>query len=319
MPIKTFGFRREMPAYFDMACVRKPAGAKWYGNGFRAGDRAAAYVYMLDWRQRNPNRKLTVLDSPYTKFAITDLDAMWMCKDFADKVWCKVPQLSPTQDLGVNLSLLCKGERLYNRSLWLIWRELRVRCKDLPKPTIRPDMKQEGVLNRWMDANNIGSCYVTLQPLCDVSYNTYRNAPMGWWQEIRKKLIGKGITVFMLGSHLSRLNMCKYDHFQTAESRNLIHPTLSASSCEESKHISMMISLIAISKACVHIGGETGLTLWAPILGIPTVAVYKFWGSMNHMDSRPIPFGSPVEYCQLNGSTDAVVSKVEELMLSKSH
>ena len=76
--------------------------------------------------------------------------------------------------------------------------------------------------------------------------------------------------------------------------------------------IPAMLSLATIAHAQLHVGGETGLTLWAGVFGVPVVAAYGRWGQHRDKarklaDFRPIPFSKPVIYAPLNGSVAALV------------
>ena len=79
-----------------------------------------------------------------------------------------------------------------------------------------------------------------------------------------------------------------------------------------------MDSLALIFSSRAHIGGETGLTLWAPFFDRPTVAVYSYWstagGKHFPMDCRPMPFGAAVEHAMLKGNPDEVAEKLKKVL-----
>jgi hypothetical protein len=80
-----------------------------------------------------------------------------------------------------------------------------------------------------------------------------------------------------------------------------------------------MDTLAVVSKATAHVGGETGVTIWAPIFKIPTVAVYRQWEGWEreHLDVRPISFGAPVAHAQLLGEPAEVVRRIGDLWRGK--
>jgi ADP-heptose:LPS heptosyltransferase len=65
--------------------------------------------------------------------------------------------------------------------------------------------------------------------------------------------------------------------------------------------LDVMESLAAVSMAKVFLGGETGYTLWASVLGVPTIGAYHYWGMAGTHDARPIPFSAPVVNVRIQG------------------
>lgn len=299
--IKNLNFYQNNPSYFDMA---EHIYSKKSASGFRLGDRAAAYIYLLDWRHANLSSKLVVFENLGRSGVPVEFDAEWLFAGLADEIWtsrttdfeggaCGWPSVSP-------------GWRpLYNRSMWSIWRGLRTRWRELPHPGIKLKAEALQRAERYREVHRVPCCYVTMQPLYDAQYNRYRNFPVDWWYALYARLTREGISVVVLDKPNS--------FFLQTYGRNIRF----YSTC------SVMTNLALAGSAHVHIGGETGLTLWAAILGVPIAAVYKFWGIMNRMDYRPIPFGAPIEPCKLSvdvpgSSLDFTVHKVKELMFSKS-
>jgi len=294
MRLHILGPRQDRPAYFDMACRCKPHKARWYGGGFRMGDRAAAYVYLSEWRHHNPNRKLIVLDNVGLPGTFPEMSADWLFAGIADEAYVACGPSSPIP--------VPRGERLYTQSLWLTWRQLRMRHDKLPKPAIRPDREALQTTSRWSETINLPPFYVTLQPLYDAKYEGFRNQSIEWWQEVCTSLNRRGIPVLVLD--------CFTSAFPIPEG---CYPQL-----KWPAKTTIMYSMALVSNACVHVGGQTGLTLWSAIFGVPTVAAYKHWGIMDHRDARPIPFGAPVEPADLRGPPDAVAQKVEKLFYTKA-
>jgi hypothetical protein len=76
-----------------------------------------------------------------------------------------------------------------------------------------------------------------------------------------------------------------------------------------------MTALAIIKQATVFVGGETGLTIWAPIVQTATVAAYAKWDEWNNhrLDVRPVSFGKPVFHSLVNGPVHDTVSRVAAL------
>jgi hypothetical protein len=154
----------------------------------------------------------------------------------------------------------------------------------------------------WTSEIGLPPFYVTVQPLYDAQYERFRNQTIAWWQQVCMAIERRGMPVLVLDRYNSTFPVPKG-----------CYPPAGLT-----PRTSVMYSMALVSNACVHVGGQTGLTLWSAIFGVPTVAAYKHWGIMDHKDTRPIPFGAPVEPADLRGPPDAVARKVEKLFSSKA-
>jgi len=270
-----FSHRSQDPAFFDMSCRFRPGRAHWYGQGFRLGDRAAAYVYMFSWRRNNPKRRLVVTEDStlpgtgWSKF----LPAKWMFHGLADEIWIVANNETIPRPTGT---------ALYNRSVWSVWAGLR-KVKKL-RPNIQPMGDAVTRMRRLRERIGLPGRYVTVAPLFDAAYNTYRNAPVPWWRQLCEGLAYHGLNVLVLQHPKSQF--------------------VPPAGCWSTKAygINAMDSLALINQACLHLGGETGLTLWAGILKTPLVALYRNWSLSGKLDFRPISFGAPVLYYSLDGT-----------------
>jgi hypothetical protein len=283
-----FGTRKEKPAFFDMACRFKLPTGKISGTGFRIGDRAMTHVWLGDWRLRNRNRRLLVLDdihwadTEYSRY----LPAWWLFKDIADEIWVMDSVAEQVQRPA--------GDRLYHTDGWRIWKWVRKNAKF--KPTIRPLPEAYDSVKLKMASLGIPEKFITVQPLFDAAYGLFRNSEPSWWRDVCSHLSSE-FAVVILGA-------AKNAKVMTSPPRT--YPLWEVG-------IDPMESLAVISMAQAHVGGETGTSLWAPIFGTPIVAVYKAWDEYvkGWTDTRPMSFGSPVIRCPLNSAPGDVVKYVE--------
>jgi len=277
----------------DMACKFIPPGRPvWYGHGFAIGDRAWTHVWLLDWRIRHPDARLILTDrtnaNPQLQSWACALDAAWLGAGIADELWETSYQEEPMPRPH--------AYPLYHAPMGRIWRWLRRNKKAVP--SIRPKPAAVARAADVLAQYKVPSHFITLQPLWDASYNTYRNAPVYWWQAVCEKL-ARVAPVVLVGAHWNAAKM------------SLPKNTFPV----WREHLSSMETLAIISKAAAHVGGETGTTIWAPIFKIPTVAVYQQWDSWEtkHLDVRPISFGAPVVHAQLSGDPAAVTRRIGDL------
>ena len=272
----------------DMACKFRSTGQTWYGHGFAIGDRAWTHVWMLDWRARHPDARLILTDrtnaNPQLQSWACCLDAAWLGAGIADEIWETVYQEEPLPRL--------RAYPLYHAPMGRIWKWLR-RNKQVT-PTIRPKpeamARAEEVLARY----KVPPKFIVLHPLWDASYNTYRNAPPTWWDAVCVQL-AKMAPVVVVGAHWNSSKM----------------PLPGNAFPIWNERLSSMDTLALVSKATVHVGGETGFTIWAPIFQVPTLAVYRKWKGWetDQLDVRPISFGAPVVHAQLLGDPAEVVRR----------
>lgn len=275
----TIGSRTGAPAFFDMGARFKPPGAGWYGGAFRIGDRAATYIWLHDWRLVNPDRKLVFIED--SVMAGTEasryLEGRWLVGDIVDELW----QITAVGEVIPRPA----GDSIYHVTMWRIWKWLMT--NKTFQPTIQPREDAVARVADILKTAGVTGPYVTVQPLFDAAYDVYRNAPPNWWRDIVHEL-SKHIKVLVLGDGRNVANLSPDGSNVVALWKYNLNP---------------MESLAAISKALLHVGGETGTTLWAPILRIPTLACYRNWASQakGYTDTRPISFGKPVVWSHLEG------------------
>lgn len=277
----------------DMACKFTPPGrSSWYGHGFAIGDRAWTHVWILDWRARHPDARLILTDrtnaNPQLQSWAGALDAAWLGDGIADELWETSYQEEPMPRP--------RAYPLYHAPMGRIWKWLRRNKKVMPR--IRPKPAALARAAEVLAQYKVPSRFITLQPLWDASYNTYRNAPPQWWQAVCERLAAVA-PVVLVGAHWNAAKMSlPKNTFPIWRER-----------------LSSMETLAIISKATVHVGGETGMTIWAPIFKIPTIAVYRQWDGWEaeHLDVRPIPFGAPVVHAQLLGDPATVARRIGDL------
>jgi len=135
--------------------------------------------------------------------------------------------------------------------------------------------------------------YVTIQPLFDAHYDKHRNQKASWWQAVVERMSGRVPTV-VLGVH-----------------PNLKHIRLPGNCYPMiARGVDPMVSLALIAKASMHVGGATGTTIWAPILKVPTVAIYRSWGPTGGSDVRPIGFGRSIIYSPLQDTPEGTATRI---------
>jgi hypothetical protein len=280
----TLGDRTSAPAFFDMGARYKPRGAGWYGGAFRIGDRAAAHIWLADWRLKNPGRRLVVVEDsvmPGTEHSRA-LPGKWLFRSIADELWV-------VEHVGEHIPRPT-GQTLYHVTMWRIWRWLMVH--KTVNPTIRPTQEAMARALELLKKYDAPTKFVTCQPLFDAGYDKYRNAPASWWRELAVSMRG-AMPVVLLGLPSS------------ADKMPLAGDNVIPLWREE---MDAMTTLAVICHGSLHVGGATGTTLWAPIFKIPTLACYAGWSPHpgRRTDTRPMSFGSPVVYAHLGGDAKHV-------------
>lgn len=275
---RKIGQRKGQPFHFDMR------------KGFRMGDLAGAHVYLTDWRTRNTGRLVIVWNRHAGCNAYSQHFPMsWVFGDVADEIW---ESERPNDSLA-----LPPGHDLSVYHIWDNWFHLRQKQKLARSLKISP-------LPAWTDQAHaalrhfgITERFVTVQPLFDAPYNTYRNAPVEWWDRLIRILAPKVPTVVLASSeHRDVLPIC-----------SRAYPAWDCS-------MDPLGSLGLISLAGTHVGGETGLPLWAGIFKVPVVFASRKWGPYKDKratyDFRPIDFGAPVVHAQLEGDPEEVAARI---------
>ena len=286
------GNRDLAPAFYDMGCRFRPnRSGGWYGGPFRIGDRAAAHVWLADWRKRAPQRKLVVVEDsvmPGTEHSRA-LPGKWLFDGIADEVWVVE---HPKERIARPA-----GQTLYHVTMWRIWRWLMF--NKIVEPTIMPTVAAMKRADEILAQYGVPPKFTTVQPLFDAGYDKYRNAPADWWRHVIHQIsIDMPVVVLGLPNNARKMQI-KGDK---------VHPIWETP-------MDAMVTLAIIAKAAAHVGGATGTTLWAPIFKVPTLACYVYWGPHpgKKTDTRPLSFGSPVVYANLSGDIKSVALKAAGL------
>jgi hypothetical protein len=275
--------RTENPAYYDLV-ARFPISEECAGF-FRIGDRAAAYVQCLEWRLANPNSKLVIIDMPRAHnetlaiFVAEECPALWVFGELADEIWL----IEDSEEMVPEP----EGKPLYTMPIWEWWYYFNKRegFKTL-RPTIRPPQKNLDTVRRLKDEWKLPERYATIQPLFDAPYATYRNQPPEFWEEIVAYLTPR-MPLVILGNPANYSKMMPHPQVYSGWSRGL----------------TVLDSIAMISQSSMHIGGETGTTIWSSLMGVNTYGIYAgviyegdFWFT------EPMCFGGMV---RINNTLDA--------------
>jgi len=286
MKIQKLGNRGQSPAFFDMSGRFRPGRAPWYGQGFRIGDRAAAYLYLKHWRQRYPARRLLIVEDNWiegTEYSRW-LPAKWLFPGIADEIW--------STDSAKEVVKRPGGEPLYTDTLWTFWKSF-ARSERTVVPNLEPDTLASKRADTILQDFKVPADYVTIQPLFDATYDRHRNQTIGWWQSVIERIAGRVPTVVLGVPALSKQMKLPHNCYQIFV-----------------RGLDPMVSLALIRKAAMHVGGATGTTLWASMFRVPTVAVYNSWVSTGSTDVRPISFGKPVIYSPLSDIPEATATRI---------
>lgn len=262
------GDRRGALAVFDMARrLMRPQDEWYYGQGFRIGDRAYLHAYLYEWRQRNPHRRLILLDDsvsfPDTHFS-RHVPSEWFVGKLADEIW-------KVERPGEPVPPLPEAERLYVADIRRLWKWVRGN-RTVPS-RIEPPMDARMRAN--LVTKYLPRRYATVQPLLDAEHSVHRNIPAEWWEDFIR-FTAQHMPVLVLGA-------------KRAEGSVKL-----PSNVFRAYDLDPMASLSAVHGSAAHAGGETGFTIWSSVFGRPTLAVYPKWDSAGSRDVRPIPFRAPV-------------------------
>lgn len=294
---RIFSYRESSPAFFDMAVRFRPVNAPWYFGVFRIGDRAAAYIWLGNWRKNNPNRKLVVIEDsimPGTELS-RYIPGEWMFKDIADELW--------VIDSQGEVLAFPRGEPVFTQALWGSWARF-YRC-NVFDPVISPEEKAMERVDGILKENGLEN-FISFQPLFDARYDQYRNESPNWWYVLCRTLsemckvvvIGDPTCINQMGCPVKAFSMAKYG-------------------------LNPMESLAVIKRAKVHVGGATGTSIWAPILKTPLLALYREWRPHPlfpemKLDVRPISFGKPVMWGQLGGNGLEIARKAVSIAVGET-
>jgi hypothetical protein len=281
--------------FFDMA-GRFPWPAGEYGRGFRIGDRAGAYMRVLHWRGLNPEEPLLILEDltwPECYYA-GEFTADWLFAGLADEI--RFLQSGETIDRPAE-------NNLYDRSMWFFWRDLRSDKPEWLIPNIQPPdayrMRAEAFRAKHACLRD---GFVVVQPLFDAGYNHYRNCDWSWWVRL-----------------ISRLQ----EQYPVVVAVSNVHTALPRDGIEGAPFtvdgfLSPMDVLALIQMSRLFVGGETGLTLWAPILQTPTYGLISEYALSLPNDTAPISFGAPVDIQALENEPEAHAERIKALVTCHS-
>lgn len=274
-----------------MANRFRPHNVPWYGKVFKMGDKAVIYAYLAAWRKANPLRKLSLLTYPdrnETGYARA-LNNQMLFGNIIDELLIMEHPKDPIIPL--------KGDNLYTAHLFALWRTLHAAAPlstvfSLPAEAAAAHLCQ---LKAW----HVPPGYAVLSPLYDAAYDKHRNVPPGWWAAAARVLSLK-MPVVIVGDGGALRN------FPPAQTNN-VFPVY--------KHSPTPLQTMAMIKgAAVYIGGETGMTLWAGLMRVPTVAVYAYWdkgwwkNTRRGLDTRPIGTGQPIAWVHPAAGHDCVAT-----------
>ena len=277
--------RQKNPAYFDLIVQHPANGCSGF---FRIGDRAAAHICLLEWRQDNPERKLIILDMPdahnetLSCLIARQCPAEWVFGDLADELWLvdQPNELLPKPD----------AEPLYTQRIWEWWYHFNKRSRNI-QPTIRPPVesleKAKVLREKW----NLPKRYATFQPLFDAPYAEYRNQPPEFWYEIANN-ISQEIPLVILG--------------HPDVTKRMKTPVNAIAAWSES--LNVLESMALIEGATMHVGGETGTTIWSSIFGTHTYAIYANVIYEDLWFVEPISFGGQV---RINKTMDVGITTID--------
>lgn len=267
------------------------------------GDLACFYVWMGEWRLENPGVKLVVYYDPFDhrhEYS-QQLPLHWIFKDIADEVWIRE---HPNEYVTLKGLAICdprnkKSPRHVH--IWDVWRKFMFKRSFVPKILPPEDAIARG--KNWLDTFNVPPNFAVLQPLFDAGYHQYRNAPPAWWTAVAEAMIKLGVPPVILGPH-------KFAHRMTVPEG--AYPLWQAIK-------SPLDSMGVIVQSQVHVGGETGLPLWSGIFRVPVVSTLRTWSSCDNgkYDYRPISYGAPVVFAQLEGDPVQVAQTIADVFFGR--
>ena len=282
-------------------------GPKYYADlrqGWRMGDFAGLRMLIDSWRRAYPEAHVTVTygNHHWRSVHANQLDIPWIFRGVADVVL----EMEHENDL-IHNPIAMDGKPLvggeFSCHIWNDWARLRSAVVS-GKVTLQPHLPDEDVLanaRKILDKKGVPEKFVTVHPLFDAGYNKYRNGKPEWWSQLIAEM-AKHLPVVVVGMHAYGKYIAVPDNaFQLFD-----------------LGLPAMASLGVVAQSQMHVGGETGLTLWAGVCDVPVLATYGRWGSFRDSgkklaDFRPIPFSKPVVHAPLNGSVIAIAKTAVNL------
>jgi len=273
------GSRNASPAFFDMSCRWKRN--VWYslpkpnidklGGGFRVGDKAAAYVFLTHWRKNFPDRKLVIIDDPFIRESV-------FSKEIPMNLLFKniADEIWITGRLNERLVEAPSGEPLYVDPLWDWWDSVgREVSKSL---NVEMEIPKVSISDDY---------FVTIVPVFNRPNNAWRNITIDYWLEL----------IDLVAQKVPTITISK-DRFPKPDSGEFF----------DDLSVWEVLGLLKNSK--LHISGETGFTLWAPILGTLTLAFYK---DPVHSKSAPLEFSNSVIILDKNHPVQKAAQRIIQL------
>lgn len=264
-------------------------------GGCRIGDMACLHVWMNEWRAANPDRRLFVIYNPYHwRSEYGKLMPLDWAFSMADEIWVYSHPNDTEMPPGESFGNFFNPKAWNWVHFWDVWRRLMFDRKTVPSITV-PEQACRHAREK-LRAAGVPDRFVVVQPLYDAKYNGYRNAPIGWWEELSSRL-SQDVPTVVIGGPRGRLRSIGKAYNLAADT---VHP---------------VSSLAILSLSAGHVGGETGLPLWSSVLGVPVIFTSRLWGpgrmgDAKTFDFRPIPFKAIVVHAPLQGDIEQIVKTV---------
>jgi len=284
--------------------VGKRSGREFYldlGVRTRIGDMAAVRLWLASWRQTYPKARLTVCfdERQHAHRYSKSIPLDWALAPYVDELWI-TGEAEPGRHLlpaGVELTNFINRSSPVYCYLWKWWgtggRKYAAE-RGRPELTLAPQAVDAAF--QCLEKNKVTTKFIAVQPLWDARYHLYRNAPREWWVGLVRSLVNLDLTTVVLGDAAV---------MGSVEWHPRAYPIYS----------NVYNSLAIGGLASVFVGGETGLPLWASLLGVPVAATLRHWRLdwKSGDDFRPLSFGSSVVHVPLNGSPEHAAVEIERL------
>jgi len=269
----------------------------------RVGDLAGLDMCMGEWRLHNPDKRLIVFYDPFSRIHeySRQMPIDWVFETIADEVWIK-----ENGDKGITIP----GRQIYDfflqespvhLHLWESWYKLRRSRTFNPTIKMRKDVLE--IADNHLKQYKVPEKFVVVQALFDAGYHKYRNAPILWWIHVCNVATRMGLPIVLIGP-----------------TRWMGNPSLPEGVYPLFKTVSNPYEAMAIgSRARVFIGGETGLPLWEPFFQVPVIAAFRHWRlDSGKYDYRPISFGAPVIFAQLEADPKPIANAAYNIVSGKT-
>lgn len=266
----------------------------------RMGDLACIRTWLEDWRLDHPAHELVVYYDQHHHASqhSRKIPPEWVFGGLVDELWLRDGKEKHPAVKGARIVEFYDHKAPNYVNIWTWWLNLRKTRRI--SPNIQPTPAAVETAQRHLRTKTNADKFVVLQPLMDAPYNTYRNAPAAWWRALATALHTRGIPTVLIGPPDQIRKLGKIDGVIDL-SLQLHDP---------------FVSMGLISKAAVHIGGETGLPLWSCLFGTPVIFTSRAWkiglGDPNakaeNYDFRPIDYHAPVLWGPLEGDVNKIAA-----------